>query len=297
MSVVPQVLTLFVLMMIGLFAAKKRMMDDRAISALSTLVLSFAQPALIIARMQDEKDPSLLIDLVWVLVLSCVIMLITGTIARKIFAKQPEKRKAILSVCLMGSNCGFMGYPVIEAAFGPGAVIYAVMFVTSFNFMSWTLGAYYFAGRKAMDPKRLVTNPSLIAVVFGIILFLTGWRLPGFVNNALNSIGGTTTPLAMFVIGARLTGLNREHLKDRQVLLTCLLRLVVFPLCVLLILRLFGLPDMVVKSLYLCTAMPFATMVAMQSEVFHSDTALASRAIALSTALSLGTIPLMLLFV
>jgi len=109
-------------------------------------------------------------------------------------------------------------------------------------------------------------------------------------------LGGTTTPLTMFVIGARLITLRREHLTDRPLLLTCVLRLVLFPAAILL-LRLTPLPEMVVSSVFLCTAMPCAAMTAMQSELYGSDKELASRGVALSTALSMVSVPLLLMLV
>ena len=147
-----------------------------------------------------------------------------------------------------------------------------------------------------MQPRRLLSNPSLIAVIIGLTLFLTGWRLPGFINSALSMVGETTTPLAMFVIGARLISLRPHHLKDPKLLLACLLRLLVFPLAILL-LRLTPLPRMVVDALYLCTAMPCAALTAMQADLFDCDKELASRGVAVSTALSLITVPLMLLLI
>ena len=147
-----------------------------------------------------------------------------------------------------------------------------------------------------MRPQKLLTNPTIWSIVGGLFLFLTGLQLPGFINNALSMLGGTTTPLTMFVIGARLISLRREHIRDRQLLLTCALRLAVFPLAILL-LRLTPLPELVVSSVYLCTAMPGAAMTALQSELYESDKGLASRGVALSTALSMATVPLLLLLV
>lgn len=294
MTVLMQVLTLFLLMLCGLWAMRKNVITQQGLTGLNAFVLNFAQPALIIAKLQQEASLQLLQELLWVLVLACVIMGVSGMIAHRVFRNQEKARRSVLSVLSLASNCGFMGYPVITAAFGEDALIYAVMYVTSFNLMSWTLGAYYYGGRKAMQPRQLLTNPSLLAIALGMTLFLTGWRLPGFVNDALNMMGGTTTPLAMFVIGARLISLRLEHLADRPLMLACAFRLLIFPAMVLL-LRFTPLPEMVVASLYLCTAMPCAALTAMQAELFGSDKELASRGVALSTALSMATIPLMLL--
>ena len=296
MTVLLQVMTLFLLIITGFIAAKKNVLDDRGLRGLNTLVLNFAQPALILHKMQMPSTPQLIIELAWVFVLTCATIAIAGVIAFRIFGKEEKNRRATLTVLSMVSNCGFMGYPVITATMGEDALIYAVMFVTAFNLMSWTLGAYFFGGRKAMQPQRLLTNPTIIAVIGGMALFLTGWTLPSFVNSALDMMGATTTPLAMFVIGARLISLRREHLTDVKLLLVCALRLVIFPAMILL-LRLTPLPEMVVSSVYLCTAMPCAALTAMQAERWDCEKELASRGVALSTALSMLTVPLMLMLV
>ena len=296
MTVLLQVMTLFMLIIAGFFAAKKGILDDRGLRGLNTLVLNFAQPALILHKMQMPTTPQLLIELAWVFVLTCATIGVAGVIAFRLFIRETPQRRATLTNLAMVSNCGFMGYPVITATMGEDALIYAVMFVTAFNLMSWTLGAFYYGGRKAMQPLKLLGNPTIWAVIGGMLLFLTGWRLPGFVNNALNMMGATTTPLAMFVIGARLISLRMEHLKDVKLLMVCALRLLVFPAMILL-LRFTPLPEMVVSSVYLCTAMPCAALTAMMAERYDCEKELASRGVALSTALSMATVPLMLMLV
>ena len=296
MTVFLQVMTLFILMLCGLSAAKFKLLDDKGLRGLNALVLSFAQPALILHRLQTPASPELIGELIWVFALACGTIAIAGVISFRLFARDEQHRRAVLTSLSMLSNCGFMGFPIITATMGDGALIYAVVFLAAFNLMAWTLGSYYVGGRSAMRPQKLLTNPTIWSIVGGLFLFLTGLQLPGFINNALSMLGGTTTPLTMFVIGARLISLRREHLQDTKLLLACALRLVIFPLMILL-LRLTPLPEMVVSSVFLCTAMPAAAMTAMQSELYNSDKELASRGVALSTALSIATVPLLLMLI
>jgi len=296
MTVLLQVMTLFILMLCGLFAAKFKLLDDKGLRGLNALVLSFAQPALILHRLQTPASPELIGELMWVFFLACATIALAGVIAFRLFAREDHERRAVLTSLSMLSNCGFMGFPIITATMGDQALIYAVVFLAAFNLMAWTLGSFYFGGKSAMRPQKLLTNPTIWSIVSGLTLFLTGLQLPGFINNALSMLGGTTTPLTMFVIGARLISLRREHLQDVKLLLVCALRLVVFPAMILL-LRLTPLPEMVVSSVFLCTAMPCAAMTAMQSELYNCDKELASRGVALSTALSMASVPLMLLLI
>ncbi len=216
-----QVLSLFLLMIAGFGAARFRLMNNDGIKGLNTLVLFFAQPAMIVAKLQQEADPQLISDLAWVFVLTCLTIAAAGAIAFGLFVKEPPQRRSVLTNLAMVSNCGYMGYPVITAALGQDALIYAVVFVAAFNLMCWTLGAFFYGGPQAMQPARLLTNPSLIAIAAGLTLFLTGLELPGFINSALNMMGGVTTPVAMFVIGARLISLRPAHLRDTRLLLVC----------------------------------------------------------------------------
>ena len=296
MQIMLQVFTLFLLMMCGFYARKTRMMGDEAFTGLNRLVLYFAQPALILSSMQQSASPELIRDLAFVLVLACAVMILSGLAALRLFRHESAPRRSVLTSMSMVSNCGFMGFPVIIAALGEEALIYAVIYVAAFQLICWTLGAYVFGGRAAMRPSELFRNPSLLAVIAGLVLFLTGWRLPGFVNDGLSMMGSVTTPVAMFVIGSNLVGLKPSHLSDRPMLAACAMRLIAAPLAVLL-LRLTPLSSLVVNALYLCTAMPCAALTAMMAELYHADQPLASRGVAVSTALSMVTIPLLLLLI
>lgn len=297
MQVLLQVATIFLLMMMGFAAVKLRVVDSKGVSVLSAVVLYFAQPCLILDKMQQDVTPQLLAELGWVFLLTCVIMSLSGLAAWQVFRRHPHDRRAVLTNLVMASNCGFMGYPVIAAAMGEDAVIYAVMYVSAFNVICWTLGAYFFRGRAAVSPRRIMTNPTILAVLVGVVLLCAGLRLPGFVRDALSSMGGITTPVAMFVIGARLVGVRLSDWRDGSMLAACALRLVAVPLLVLLVLRFTWLSPSVVGALYLCSAMPGASLTAMQSDLFACEKEYASRGVAVSTALSMLTVPLLLLLV
>lgn len=295
MQIIYSVLTIFLLMMMGYGALRSRMLDNKGISAISTVVLYFAQPCLILYKMQQDVTPQLMAELGLIFVLTCVIMGASGTAAWFLFRRQPHDRRAVLANLVMASNCGFMGYPIIEAAMGADAVIYAVMYVSAFNLMCWTLGSYFYRGPSAMSVKKILLNPTILAVIGGFVLMISGLRLPEFINSAMNYMGGITTPCAMFVIGARLMGVKLSDLADRSLLLTCGLRLLVVPLIALPLLKLAPLTPNVAGALYLCSAMPCASLTGMQADVFDCEKSLASRGVALSTAISLGTVPLLLM--
>ena len=234
MAVFLQVITLFLLIFCGFFSAKGKLVDENGISTLNKIVLYFALPALTLYGLQKDASPELIHDLILVFFISLAIMILSGLIAYFLYRSEPNERRSVLTNLSMLSNSAYMGYPVVIATLGEDMLIYAVVFVGAFNLMCWTFGSFFFGGISAIQPKKLLTNPSLIAVIVGLVLFLTGWRLPGFINDALSMMGNVTTPLAMFVIGARLIDLRFAHLQDWKLLLACALRLIIFPAAVLL---------------------------------------------------------------
>lgn len=297
MEVFLQVMVLFVLLIAGYLAARFHVIDRQGFYGLNRFVIYFAMPALIIAKLQTQADTALLIALSKALLVAFLAMLVCAGLTFLIFKKENPARRAVFTNLAMFSNCGFMGYPVVEARFGPDALVYAVMFVTAFNLLAWTVGSGLFTNGRGVSLKAIVTNSSLIAVVIGLACLVFQITIPKPFSSVLDMVGATTTPLSLVVIGAQLVGLPLKILKDKGMLVTLGLRLVIYPLLLLCAVRLLHLPDPMGATLYLCYAMPSAALTAMQAEHFDCEAPLASAGVAISTALSMATIPLMLLLI
>ena len=297
MDVVAQVAMLFLLMFCGFFSSKINLISDEGVSGMNKMVVCFALPCMIVGKLQQDVDPGLMRDLTAVFLLGGATILLFGFLARFVLYRNEEKnRRAVLASMCMFSNAGYMGFPVLSAAFGSENLIYGVIYIAVFNLLGWSAGVMLF-DRSALSLRKLFKVPSLIAAVLGIVFFLLRIRLPGVVLEAMDAMGGMTTPLAMFIIGARLSKLHLSDIRDVKMLSVCVLRLLVFPLLAWLLSTLFGFTGIVRATVVLCTAMPCATQVALQAENYGGDRALASRGVAVSTLFSIATIPLILLLV
>lgn len=296
MDVLIQVLNLFLLMAAGYFIAKTNLLGTGAISGLNKLVIYFTLPCLTFAKLQQPASPSLMGDLFLTFCVAASAMLLSWVMGHFLFRREPAGRRAVFTHVAIFSNSGFMGYPILAAALGEENLIYGVMFVAAFNVVAWTLGAYLYAGKEGLSLKRLCT-PALLSVLLGIIFFVANIRLPKLPLSAIAMLGDTTTPLSMLVVGARLYGIQKRDLSDKTMLGACGLRLIVVPLTALGLMTLLGLPFLVKATVFVCLAMPGASVTAMQAEHFKGDGPLASRTVAVSTALSVLTIPLVLLLI
>lgn len=290
-TVVFQVLVLFIVLGVGAVCRKQGMFPDGVIASLSKLVLYVSQPALTLAAFSREFPPEMAWELVQMFLISMVAHIITFGLGLLLFRRQSKTRKAVLVTLMMLCNSAFMGYPVITAAFGQEALLYAVTYGIGFNICAWTLGVWLFAGAQGVSVKKALINPGLLSVFIGAALLLFKLRLPGPVRDAITMLGSLTTPLAMMLIGARMVGVKLNDLRDPPFFVGILCRLIAIPLLFYMLLKPLGLPPMVFKVSILVLAMPGATMLQLFAEEYKGDAPLASRATFVSTLLSILTIP------
>ena len=278
---------LFLVLLSGVIARKLNIMTDQVIHGTSRLVTEITLPCLTVYSLtRREFAPEILRDFALTLVISLAV--IGGSVALGwfLFRGHGRGRRVILS-CFCGlSNCGFMGYPVIEAL-RPDWMIYAVAFNIAYGLIAYTVCLSLFAGEGKLNWKKALLNVNIIASVIGIALFCLNYHWHGleFLGSALNTVGGLTTPLSMMLIGTRLTTFRLHDLRDRDIHFIALLRNLALPLAVWGLSLLLPVSAEIRGVLLIMTAMPLGTLVSI----------FADRAVGWSTLLSLGTIPLMLL--
>lgn len=289
-NILSQAAALLLLMLLGLGAVRTRIIGEGEIKAADRIVLNFSLPCLMIAKLQQTADPDQLRQLWDVFWMGGLSMLLCGAVAAVVFRRVAKQRRAVLMNMAMFSNAGFMGFPMLSAVYGADRLIYGVIYVAIFNLLNWSIGPLLFDHRHFRWQTLL--NPAMVAGLAAIILFLCPFRLPVFLLSALELMGSTTTPLALFIVGARLSHLHLAELRSPSLLCACALRLIALPLLVYAFTGLLGASGIVQGVIVLCTAMPCAATLTVQASAAGGDAALAAQAVALSTALSCLTIPL-----
>lgn len=292
MSIAYQCSILFIVVLVGVFCRKRGFFTDEVIRGVTQLVVNITVPALTISSMQRPFDREVLVGVLWTMLFTMIVVLVSLAIGLFIFRKRPHDRRAVMASITTFTNCGFMGFPIV-LAFNPDWMIYAVTFSSTNCIFVWSLGAMLFAGKEHISVKRILLNPNIVSAIIGFVIFLGNLALPAIVFETLSLIGGLTTPLTMLLIGTRVCGIKISELKDVDYHLAALLRLVVMPLAVYAAMLPIPVSAPVKGILFLLTAMPAGTVIAMQAEVYDSDAVFASRAIAWTTLLALFTVPVM----
>lgn len=287
-----QVITLFLLILVGALCAKTRLLDEKAAKAMANLVLYIATPAVIIKSCIREFDAALLWDFLLVVAVALATHLVLILIAKLTFRDPNEGRRRVLRCATVFSNAGYMAIPLQQAILGDTGVFYCAAYVIVFNVFLWTYGLMEMSGQRRLSPKQILLNPGVIGVAAGLILFLCSVPVPSVLADAIGHMAVLNTPLPMVIIGFYLAKTNLlDALKDKTGWLCIGLRLVVAPLLALGALLLCGVRGPVLTACMICISTPVATACTMFSTRFDRDTSLSVNLVSLSTLLSAVSIP------
>jgi predicted permease len=179
-----------------------------------------------------------------------------------------------------------------------GAVVLAPVTLL-FNLLAVTLLLHY-GSRKSGTAKairrffiQVVSSPLIMACKLGIVLNLSGLRLPPAVARPLDALGNAALPMILMSIGA---SLEFERLRGTAppALIASLIKVALTPMLGFLLAGLFSLDptERMIAVFYL--AAPAAGMSYVMAEVMGSDGPLAGRIVALSTLLSAITLPIII---
>lgn len=292
-------LKIFLILLPGIYFGRKNIIDEKQCEGISSIVVNIAWPCLVITALQMDFSETLLINsglLAGAFVVISVLAYGVGMILCR-FLKTDEQIMYLVIYMFLFSNTGFMGIPVCETLYGEEGVFYAALMDSLSDVFVFTVGT--FLVKKSMgviiknNPKELIT-PGLISIVIGVALFLLDIKLPVVLGETLATVGGITTPLAMFIIGYKLGKMKiKDMLGDRTAYIVSCFRLLVLPAVVVLAFWGFGVEMTVLtKVIAMEIAMPVATCTVIFVEQYRGNTRFASKCVLLSTLMSVVTIPL-----
>ena len=146
--------------------------------------------------------------------------------------------------------------------------------------------------------KQLLLNPGVIGILIGFLIFFTPISLPEALGQAMGHIANLNTPLAMIIIGTYIARANiLRALKEWRIYYTSFVRLILFPLLMIPVYLLIPSDSLVYLSNFIAMACPTAAATSMLAAKYGGDALYASKIIAISTVLSVLTIPLMVMVI
>ena len=291
-----QILQMFLLAALGFLLFRGKKITQEGSRALGNILIYLALPATIINGFLVERTAEHLLGILYSAGCAAALLLLSILISRFVFRNDP-----IAAFAGAFSNPGFFGIPLIIASVGQGAVFYVACFVAFLNIGQWTYGVSVLTGqplRQGLQPKKLIKAPFIIAILIGLLLFLTQIRLPAVISGCLSSVAALNTPLAMFTVGIYLAQTDIPGMLRRSsVYMIALVRLLVIPAVSLLLLSLLpqALHDMKLVLL-LAIACPVGSNVAVYAQLHGKDYPYAVETVIISTLFSIVSIPLLMWF-
>ncbi|MEX2453387.1 MAG: AEC family transporter [Rhodospirillaceae bacterium] len=188
---------------------------------------------------------------------------------------------------------GSMGLPVCYFAFGDEGLALAIVFFTFGAIGTFTLGAAIAEGSWSL--RRLARTPVIYAVALAVTLQLTETRLPEWVFNTVDLLGGMVIPAQLIALGVSLLSLRAGGFGRSAAL--GVFRLAMGVAVGVAVAEAFGLEGPARAVVVLQSAMPVAVSNYLFAQKFNRRPEEVAGMVIASTVVSFATLPFLLLLV
>lgn len=294
-STLTQVISLFIIIIIGYILYKTNVVPKNTDKVLSRLLSLVMLPALcfktlitnLTADVISYKWPFLVFGLAAV-----SFSYITAILLSKAFTKDRFTRH-VYTYSFTVANLGYMGYTLIGSVFGSEMLANMLIFAVPFNVFIYTIGYSTLTGHEKVTFKSLI-NPVCISLLLGAIIGISGLKLPTFIVDVADTLGNCMGPTAMLVTGFVIAQYKPlELLKNYRVLIASILRLLVIPTVIVLLFKLCGASKEIIIVTLGSTAMPLGLNTVVFPASCGKDTTTGASMALISNILGVVTIPVM----
>jgi len=244
--------------------------DERVLSA---YLYYFALPALFFVNVAEISFSSAILHYMFAGVVPIFIVLAIYILLYLLFKFQKRTLYLLILSTVFGS-LAFFGIPFLTFTFGVEGERLAIILAVSIAMVSVPIALMVlelyslerstkWEGLKNLA-KRLLKNPLILSILFGTLTSLVKIEIPSPASTALRMLGGTTSTVAMFMLGVFLYG--RKYTNITQAFKLSLLRIIYLPVIALLTTRLFGIVNLESSALILMHGMPVAISMIVLSE-------------------------------
>ena len=295
-AIIQQMLILLIIMGLGFAAQKGKIMDAAGNAKISKLLLYVTLPAMTLASVMSGEKTLSNGEVFLLLGLSAFLygtLIIGGFLLPKLL-RVPKADSKLYTFITVFSNVGFMGYPIVKVIFGDEAVFFAAVLNIPFNVLAYSFGVWLISSGKegSYFDLRVFLNPGIFAAVIGIVIYMANIPFPDLIYRTVDLVGEITTPLSMLIIGASLGAIPlRRVFNDVRVYIFSVFRLVLIPLAIFGVLRLFIENQTILGVVVVVGAMPVAAVATIFCTQYKGNVELAAKATFLTTTFSVITTP------
>ena len=369
MVMLQQMIVMFLMMAVGYLCYRKQILTEEVSRKVSAIVVKVANPCMILssALTDQQMQGKELVQTLAIVVMMYVFLLVMAQLLPRILCIQKESRGAYAAMTVF-ANIGFMGFPVLAAMYGNGALLYGAVFQIAFNILIYTYGVAVLTRKPGacvktepgvnaevdvkaepdvksevdvkagLDVKaepngktgerqdaqgitaavngmseniengseqqgklqgtveivKKIFNIGVIACIAAMLLYFLQTPVPSFLQAFITNLGNLTAPLSMMIIGASLAQMPlKELFLDKKLLLFSLVKLLLLPAVWMIMVNRVAEQEILRGVCLVMMATPAGSMTAMLAQQYGGDYETASRGVALTTVLSVITMPLL----
>ncbi|MBR5308374.1 MAG: AEC family transporter [Clostridia bacterium] len=249
-----------------------------------------------------------------ILISGIAILVISVSIATLLvprFVKEKRDRP-IIKYSVLISNYGYIGYAMCESVYGSAAMSDMMFAALPFSIYVYTEGYRMLTGQEKISVKRMI-NPIFVAIFIGCFFGITSLSLPslpsasdavlyasmspveiflGVVNKITIDASACMAPVSMLLAGITVAEFPvKEMLSDKRVYAVAFIKMLVFPIAVILILSQF-LPKSFVIPLSMLFLVPCGLNTVVFPKMCGGNYKLGASIAFVSILVSIATMPL-----
>lgn len=293
-----QIAELFLMIFMGFLLVKMKMLKSEDSKILSTVVLYIIIPCVIVDAFQveytQEKMQGLLLAFLGAIVTHILWFIMMPFFKRYFHLDEVEMASVLYS------NAGNLIIPIVSSVLGKEWILYTSAFMSVQLVLIWSHGKRMLCREKGFDFKKIFCNINMMSVAVGAVLFFTRIQLPDMIGETIGAVGSMIGPLSMIVTGMLMAGVSfKKVFSQKRIYLVTALRLVIFPLVVLFVLKYSGMIGLaadgqtILLVTLLATMTPSASSVTQMAQIYGNDASYCSAINVMSTLLCIITMPLL----
>lgn len=209
LAVVEGFSVVWIVILVGWFVGRKKVLGDNAPLVLSRLSFFVASPALLVetlarADLQTVFSAPLLVAAMSAVFTGGVFLLII-----KFWLKRTLAESLLSAMSSSTANAANLGIPIAAYVLGDAALIAPVLvFQLAFYTPCYLLLLDSLTSGRRATPGRVLlqiaSNPMILGTAVGLVLAATGWVLPNLVAEPLHLIAGAAIPAILIAFGMSL---------------------------------------------------------------------------------------------
>jgi predicted permease len=223
-----------------------------------------------------------------VLLSSIIIMLVPGLIAWIVFRVMGISGRGVY-LPIMFMNSVNLPFPILAAAYGEGAIPFALMFYLTAFLGIFTLGLIIVSGGKEKGYLKIFREPVVYVVLFALLFNVGEIEVPQFINKSAHHLAQATIPMVLLALGMQLAQVKITGLKLSFIAVA--IRFVGGAVTGIFCVWLFQLEGLAYKVVILESVMPCAVITSLVAEKYRAQPEIVASTILISTLLSIIVIP------